>query len=243
MPVGAGDGRHAAPMNVDFQRPFAPPDGAQELYLVRHGSVHHAVDGPPFGRQNDPSLNEHGRAQADAVAVRLADEPIAKVYVSPLRRTAQTAAPLLAARKIEAGVLDDLREVELGDWEHGELARRAGNGDPELTRVMRAQRWDLIPNAEPAAAFAARVARGIGLAADAAAPGRIAVAFTHSGVIAEACRQVTGSEGFAFLLGNSNGSVTRLVRMPDGRWVLVAFNETAHLPRAWQPGGVGGAVR
>jgi probable phosphoglycerate mutase len=243
MPVGAGDGRHAAPMNVDFQRPFAPPDGAQELYLVRHGSVQHAVDGPPIGRQNDPSLNEHGRAQADAVAVRLAGEPIAKVYVSPLRRTAQTAAPLLAARGIEAGVLDDLREVELGDWEHGELARRAGNGDPELTRVMRAQRWDLIPNAEPAAAFAARVARGIGLAADAAAPGRIAVAFTHSGVIAEACRQVTGSEGFAFLLGNSNGSVTRLVRMPDGRWVLVAFNETAHLPRAWQPGGVGGAVR
>jgi probable phosphoglycerate mutase len=229
-------------MNVDFQRPFAAPDGAQELYLVRHGSVHHAVDGPPIGRQNDPSLNEHGRTQAAAVAVRLAEEPISKVYVSPLRRTAETAAPLLTARGCEAGVLDDLREVELGDWEHGELARRAGNGDPEVARVMRAQRWDLIPNAEPGAAFAARVARGIGLAADAAAPGEIAVAFTHSGVIAEACRQVTGSEGFAFLT-NSNGSVTRLVRMPEGRWVLVAFNETAHLPREWQPGGAGGAVR
>jgi probable phosphoglycerate mutase len=229
-------------MNVDFQRPFAAPDGAQELYLVRHGSVHHAVDGPPIGRQNDPSLNEHGRTQAAAVAVRLAEERISKVYVSSLRRTAETAVPLLTARGCDAGVLDDLREVELGDWEHGELARRAGNGDPEVARVMRAQRWDLIPNAEPGAAFAARVARGIGLAADAAAPGEIAVAFTHSGVIAEACRQVTGSEGFAFLT-NSNGSVTRLVRMPEGRWVLVAFNETAHLPREWQPGGAGGAVR
>jgi probable phosphoglycerate mutase len=61
-------------------------------------------------------------------------------------------------------------------------------------------------------------------------------------VIAEACRQVTGSEGFAFLT-NSNGSITRLVRVPEGRWVLVAFNETAHLPREWQPGGAGGAVR
>jgi probable phosphoglycerate mutase len=242
MSVGAGDGRHAAPMNVDFQRPFAVPDGAQELYLVRHGSVHHAVDGPPIGRQNDPPLNEHGRTQAAAVGIRLATEPISKVYVSNLRRTAETAAPLLSTRAIEADVLDDLREVELGDWEHGELARRAGAGDPEVARVLRGQRWDLIPNAEPADAFAARVARAIGVAADAAAPGAIAVAFTHSGVIAEACRQVTGSEGFAFLT-NSNGSVTRLVRMPDGRWVLVAFNETAHLPRAWQPGGAGGAVR
>jgi probable phosphoglycerate mutase len=229
-------------MNVDFQRPFTPPDGAQELYLVRHGSVHHAVDGPPIGRQNDPPLNEHGRTQAAAVAVRLAEEPISKVYVSNLRRTAETAAPLLTARGIEADVLDDLREVELGDWEHGELARRAGIGDPEVARVLRGQRWDLIPNAEPAEDFATRVARAIGVAADAAAPGEIAVAYTHSGVIAEACRQVTGSDGFAFL-SNSNGSVTRLVRMPAGHWVLVAFNDTAHLPREWQPGGAGGAVR
>jgi hypothetical protein len=61
-------------------------------------------------------------------------------------------------------------------------------------------------------------------------------------VIAEACRQATGSEAFAFL-NNCNGSITRLVRLPGGGWVLVAFNETAHLPRAWQPGGAGGAVR
>ena len=54
--------------------------------------------------------------------------------------------------------------------------------------------------------------------------------------------EISRSEPFAFL-SNSNGSITRLVRMPDGRWVLVAFNETAHLPREWQPGGAGGAVR
>ena len=57
------------------------------------------------------------------------------------------------------------------------------------------------------------------------ATARVAVAFTHSAVIAEFCRQVTGSEPFAFL-HNSNGSLTRLFRMPDRRWVLVSFNET-----------------
>jgi probable phosphoglycerate mutase len=70
----------------------------------------------------------------------------------------------------------------------------------------------------------------------------VAVVYTHSGVIAEACRQATGSEPFAFL-NSTNGSLTRLVRMPNGRWVLVSFNETAHLSVEWRPGfrqGVGG---
>jgi probable phosphoglycerate mutase len=47
-------------------------------------------------------------------------------------------------------------------------------------------------------------------------------------VIAEACRQVTGSQAFAFLYAE-NGSITRLVRMPSERWALISFNDTAHL--------------
>jgi hypothetical protein len=39
---------------------------------------------------------------------------------------------------------------------------------------------------------------------------------------------VTGSRPFAFLL-SANGSITRLVRMPDRRWALMSFNETEHL--------------
>ena len=223
-------------MRVDFQRPFAPPAGAQELILVRHGSVTQPPggDGPPIGRQNDPPLDERGRHQAAAVAVRLEEEPIAAVFVTNLRRTVETAAPLIAVRGEEPTVLEDLREVELGDWEHGELMRRAAADDPHFQRVMREQSWELIPNAETAAAFAQRVGRGLLAAAAASGPDSVAVAYTHSAVIAEACRQVTGSEPFAFL-AVSNCSLTRLVHMPDGRWVLVAFNETAHLPLEWQP--------
>lgn len=246
MSASAGGLGHPAPMNVDFQRPFRAPDGAREVLLVRHGSVGHQPAGaqePPIGRQNDPPLNDAGRAQAAAVAARLEDEPISAVFVSTLRRTVETAAPLLDARAAAPEVLEDLREVELGDWEHGELSRRALRGDAEFRRVMREQRWELIPNAEPAADFGRRVERGLQSAAASAGPGEIAVAFTHSAVIAEACRQVTGSEPFAFL-SVANGSLTRIVLMPGGRWVLVAFNETQHLPREWQPGGSGAtAVR
>jgi probable phosphoglycerate mutase len=224
-------------VQVDFQRPFSAPDGAQELVLVRHGSVVSptpVVEGAPLGRQNDPPLDERGRRQAEAVAARLEEEPIAAVFVTPLKRTVETAEPLLARNGFEARVMDDLREVELGDWEHGELSRRAAVGDPEFRRVMREQRWEVIPNAEPAVAFAERVRRGMEDAASASGSDSVAIVYTHSAVIAEACRLITGSDPFAFLTV-SNCSLTRLVRMPTGRWVLVAFNETAHLPLEWQP--------
>jgi probable phosphoglycerate mutase len=227
-------------MRVDYQRPFAAPPGAGEVVLVRHGSCTQPPPGEedwPLGEQNDPPLDERGRAQAVAVCRRLEEEPIGALFVSTLRRTTETATPLVASCRHRPEVLADLREVMLGDWEHGELLRRALDGDPEYQAVIHSQRWDAIPGAEPAQQFGARVRRGLETAASAAARAgsdTVAVAFTHSGVIAELLRQITGSEPFAFL-SVSNGSLTRVVRMPGGRWVLVSFNETAHLPLESQP--------
>ncbi len=212
-------------MRVDFQRPFAPPDGAREVLLVRHGSTG-AAPAPGTG---GATLTEAGRAQAGAVAARLAGTPIAAVVVSSLRRTRESAEPLVSARGLEPVELTDLREVELGDWEHGELSRRAARADAEFQRLLREQRWDVIPNAERPEAFAERVQRGLTAAADAGggAEGPVVV-FTHGGVIAEACRQITRSDPFAFLIVG-NGSLTRLVRLETGRWILLGFNDVAHL--------------
>jgi 2,3-bisphosphoglycerate-dependent phosphoglycerate mutase len=218
-------------VRIDFQRPFTAPDGAREVLLVRHGSIGSPPAEPAdprTGGQTDRSLTDDGVAQAEAVAARVSGEAIAAVVVSSLRRTSETAAPLLAGRRLEPLVLADLREVELGDWEHGELSRRASRADPEFLQVMREQRWDLIPNAEDPDVFAHRVHRGLQRAADATQDAGLVVVFTHGAVIAEACRQVTGSEPFAFLTV-SNGSLTRLVRLPGGRWLLVGFNDVAHL--------------
>lgn len=96
--------------------------------------------------------------------------------------------------------------------------------------MMRAERWELIPGAERADDFSERIRNGAEAVADAARPGAVAVAVTHAAVIAEICRQATDSRPFAFLT-SANGSVTRLVRMPDRRWLLLSFNETDHLPR------------
>ncbi len=215
-------------MKIDFQRALRAPEGAHEILLIRHGACDPpAVDGLIGGR-SDPSLNERGRREAAAVAARLRELELAAVFTTPLRRTGETAAPLAAERGLRPRVLEDLVEVYLGEWEGHGIHERGARGDAELARVLREQRWELIPGAEPAAVFAERVRRGIERVADAAGEGEPAVAVTHSAVIAEFLRQVTGAEPFAFL-HNSNGSLTRLFRLPDRRWMLVSFNETAHV--------------
>jgi 2,3-bisphosphoglycerate-dependent phosphoglycerate mutase len=215
-------------MKVDFQRPFVAAEGAHEVLLLRHGAVDPPGPGGLIGGRSDPGLNEAGRRHAEALAGRLAAERISALFVTQLRRTGETAEPILAHHSLQQVSLPALGEVFLGEWEGHGIHERAGRADPEFTRVMREQRWDLIPGAESGSAFADRVREGLETVADAARPGEVSVVVTHGGVITEICRQVTGSEPFAFLL-NANGSITRVVRMPDRRWVLVSFNDTAHL--------------
>jgi len=215
-------------VKVDFQRALTAPEGAHEVVLIRHG----ACEPPPadglIGGRSDPSLNERGREEAAAAGERLAREPVAAIFTSQLRRTIETAEPILARHEIDPIELEDLGEIYLGEWEGHGIHDRGSRGDPELARVFAEQRWDLVPGAEPIDGWALRVRRGVEAVADAAGDGSIAVAVTHSAVIAEFCRQITGSENFAFL-HNTNGSLTRVLRMPDGRWILMSFNDTEHI--------------
>ena len=215
-------------MKVDFQRAFIAPDDAQEVFLVRHGAVDAPEpDGLVDGR-SDPPLNSRGRAEAAAVAARIGRERVAALFTTPLRRTSETAVPILEHHDLDPVVIPELGEVFLGEWEGHGIHDRGSRGEPEFLRVMREQRWDLIPGAEPGEAFARRVGQGMESVADSVGSGTVAVAVTHAAVIAEMCRQVTGSDPFAFLT-SANGSLTRLVRMPKGRWLLLSFNETEHL--------------
>ena len=223
------------------QRAFAVPADATEVVLVRHGASQAHVPGEPFelieGGHADPPLAPEGHAQAELVAARLAAEAPHAVFVTPLQRTAQTAAPLLAATDLEATVIPELREIHLGEWEGGELRVRLAHGDPLAARTIAEERWSVIPGAEEPDAFAARTRAGLDAVVTASGPGTSAVAVVHGGVIGELCRQATDSRPFAFVHAD-NGSITRLVAFPGGRLVraftggrllLRSFNDTSHL--------------
>ena len=133
------------------QVPYTPPPGATEVVLVRHGASAAAVAGVPFpvvdGRA-DPPLSEAGQRQAQAVADRLAHEPLRRAFVSPLRRTHETAAAFTQATGLEPETVEDLTEVFLGEFDGGEYRVRVGRNDPIIQQVFAEQRWDAIPGAE-----------------------------------------------------------------------------------------------
>lgn len=132
-----------------------PIPGTTEVLLIRHGRSADVV--PGTAESSDPGLHEVGRAQAQALAKRLASKRIDAVYASHLARAVQTAQPLADARGLAVNVVEDLQEVLLGDWGEGEFRRRAAIGDPEFLAAMATGRWDAIPGAERDEDLRARV--------------------------------------------------------------------------------------
>lgn len=89
---------------------------ATRVFLVRHGStVLSAEDG--FAGEIDVPLSDAGRDQLRKLAARLAGEPIAAVYASPLGRTMETGRILAAPHGLPVTPKDALREVSHGHWE------------------------------------------------------------------------------------------------------------------------------
>jgi probable phosphoglycerate mutase len=215
------------------QTPYELPPGATEIIMVRHGASAPPVEGIPnplIGGHSNPALADAGKAQAEVVAAGLKDEPISAIFVSTLRRTAETAAPLAAATGLEPIEIADLREVFLGDFEGGIYRIKTAEGDPVIKEVFEQEAWSAIPNAERFEDFGPRITHGIEAIVRQVGPDKAAVAVLHGAVIGQLCRQATDSRPFAFVHAD-NGSVSRLVVNPDGRWLLRSFNDISHLRR------------
>ena len=211
------------------QHRFSAPAGATDMLLIRHGESAPArldAPAPVVDGQADPDLDVRGLEEAQRVANRLESEEVSAIYVTNLRRTAQTAAPLAARLGIEPRVEPDLREVHLGEWEGGLFRQKAAESDPVFVRAMAEERWDLIPGAEPLDTFRGRVTAGLGRIVAAHRDERVVVV-THGGVIGQILSDATRARPFAFV-GVDNASISHLVVSPE-RTVLRRFNDTTHL--------------
>lgn len=87
------------------------------LLLLRHGQTHGNTSGALDTAFPGLDLTELGVRQAEAAARVLASTGLDGLYVSPLVRTQQTAAPLAAVTGLEPEVLEGLREIAAGDYE------------------------------------------------------------------------------------------------------------------------------
>ena len=212
---------------------FKLPPEATEMFVVRHGASADAVPGEPYpflGKWSNPELSPAGREQAERIAERLAHEPIKAIYVSNLRRTHESAAPLARRLALEPIEDPDLREAHMGEWEGYLWRQRIEEQHPLALQMIDEQRWDIIPGAEDPEEFAARVRAAFGRIADRHRGETVAV-FTHGGVIGQVVGDTVGSQPFPFN-ASDNGAIAQLVRMPT-RWKVRRFNDTTHLHPAF----------
>ncbi|MFE2727386.1 MSMEG_4193 family putative phosphomutase [Kitasatospora sp. NPDC059327] len=114
------------------------------LLLVRHGRSTANTAGILAGWTPGVDLDDTGRAQAAALAGRLAGIPLAQVVSSPLDRCRQTVEPLLAVRPELSGPAEDER---LGECHYGEWTGRP------LAELAKEPLWRTVQDHAAAAAF------------------------------------------------------------------------------------------
>jgi broad specificity phosphatase PhoE len=166
-----------------------------------------------------------GKEQAEAVGRRLAKAKIDAVYSSHLLRAYDTAQEIAKHHELPVQVFEDLEEVRLGDWSHGEFRRRAATADPEWIEWSKTGRWDGIPNGEGDQNFRDRITDRINSLAKRHTGGCIAVV-CHGGVINAYVATLLNTERSLWMMVE-NTSVTT-VKYADTASILT-LNDCAHL--------------
>jgi probable phosphoglycerate mutase len=190
---------------------------AMRLVLVRHGRSQEGV--------RDPSLDDAGRREAQAVAAWLAREGVTRIVSSPLRRARETAKPLAARVGIDVDVIEGWAEADRhrNDYRSVETLRR--ESDSEWRRFL----------ADPVAymgmdprTFRAGVLAALRSTIEAGPPDARVAVFTHGLPINVALAQALGLERLVHF-APTYGSITR-VHASDAESVrVVSINETGHL--------------
>jgi phosphoserine phosphatase len=114
-----------------------PATQKTHLYFIRHGETDYNRLRIMQGRCVDVSLNRRGRAQASAVADRLAEIPLNAIYSSTLRRALETAEEI--ALRHPGVPMYSLRDLEEMSW--GVFEGRPVAGDVERVFEEMNHRW------------------------------------------------------------------------------------------------------
>lgn len=86
-----------------------------QFLLIRHASVD-AIGRYLAGRKAGIHLNQKGKLEAEKLAGRLEAVEFDAIYTSPLERALETAAPLGRVKHLRVNVLEELTDIDFGDW-------------------------------------------------------------------------------------------------------------------------------
>jgi probable phosphoglycerate mutase len=176
------------------------------------------ADGPA-----DPALSDEGRAQAVRLAGWLGREPIDAVYVSPMRRAVETAAPLADALGVEPVVDDELAEFDRDAHFYIPLEELKAAGDERYLKMVRGEYDGEVDPHTFREVVAVAIERIIE-----ARPGPTVAVVCHGGVINAWASQVLGLPEPLFFEPFYT-SVNRFLASSRGHRSVVSLNDLGHL--------------
>ena len=199
-------------------RPKPTPPPVTTVVLVRHGTTPTTGKVLP-GRAPGLHLSDQGREQAQRAADRLAGlQGVAALYVSPLERTRETAAPIATALGLRAKVERGLLECDFGEWTGQEL--KVLSKLPEWQTVQRYPSGFRFPGGESFSEMQARIVGAVDRMR-AAHPGRVVVAVSHADPIKALVAHAMGTHLDLFQrIVISPCSITAIAYGPSGPAVL-----------------------
>ena len=192
------------------------------IALIRHAESEANAAGRWHGVTDGP-LTARGREQAEALGRRYSG--VTRVYTSPLERARATAEAFAGVHGLGVEVLDELIEVDFGDWEDLTPHEIAEHHPEDWSRVF--ESGEDIPRGGSGDTFE-EVGDRLAAVVDrmtAAHPGERVALFSHGGAIWALAARVLGL-GWADwrTLGVPSNTSVSHVRGDSGRHVLVDYN-------------------
>jgi probable phosphoglycerate mutase len=202
-----------------------------ELLLIRHAEPVRIAPGEGGDGPVDPALTARGRQQTDRLAAWLACEHLDAIIASPLRRAAETAAPVAEQHHLEVEVGPELMEYDAGA-DHYIPAEELKAARDERWQAMLDGRWEDFGGEAPDV-FRARIVPALSAIVHRFPGGRVAVV-CHGGVINVYLAALLGLDRHLWF-EPAYTSISRVAAARTGARSVVSLNETAHLLAARDP--------
>ena len=197
------------------------------VLLVRHGQTRSNITGFFMGR-SDEDLNDTGYAQVQALSSRLSSLELTSIYSSPLRRTYNTAAILAKPHKLELKVLDDLLELNPGDWQGlhmDEIKQRW----PEIWHQSRIDISNVtLPNGESFGQVTERAVKAFNKIVADNQDNHVAIV-THEVVVKVIIDHVLGATNSIYRRFEVKNASLSTIQITDGLARLATLNDISHL--------------
>jgi len=203
------------------------------IVQVRHGETDWNRS-RRFQGQGDVALNETGRAQAEALALTLREEPIKAVYSSPITRAIETARAINRYHQVSLEQRDGLMEMDLGDFE-GLYPRDFMTEQPEFLRKWLEDPASVrMPNGETLQEVQTRAWVVVEEIAKTHHEGSVLLC-GHNFVNLTILCKILGLEITCFRRLHQSLGAINIIERSRGLYSLVCINDICHLKGIGQP--------